>query len=259
MRLKNLISLFSSPKNVPLIPHQGSQPDPSLEGLPDFVEPLLGWRTWTVWVASNSPDGCPSLGSVVLDTSWAPRSRAVAEHNFDLGARCRGLLDLDCSCGIYAFKDPADAFTYLMQVRNRLMGRSVDVALGAVSLWGKVIECERGYRAQYAYPRHFYLPASFVRFLGKVSFAFGVSAGVYASTKQDEITLTISSGVRTQARRMLHLKNSELFSAQGVADEFGFYDLEGWPGLGNIPFKQCPNSYVPNPGASEGPYDTPRV
>jgi hypothetical protein len=32
-------------------------------------------------------------------------------------------------------------------------------ALGEVSLWGRVIECERGFRASLAYPRRLYLPA----------------------------------------------------------------------------------------------------
>ena len=166
-------------------------------------------------------------------------------------------MDIDCSCGIYAFKDPADAFKYLMQVRDRFLCRWTDVALGAVSLWGKVIDCERGYRAQYAYPRHFYLPASLVRFMDKISFAYGVSAGIYASTIQDEITLSIPSGARNQLRRTLHLKNSELFAAHGIGDEFGFYDIDEWPGLGKFPFRESPDFSMPRQGASEGHHEAP--
>jgi hypothetical protein len=197
---------------------------------------------------SNSPDGCPSFSSVVLDTPWAPRRRAVADHDFDLGARCLGHVDLNCSCGIYAFNDPAGAFNYLLQVRDRLLGRSVDVALGTVSLWGRVVECERGYRAQYAYPHHFYLPTSFVRHLGKVSSVFGVSAGIYTSTKQDEISIRISSGAPNQTKRTLHLKNSELFAARDLADEFGIYDFDGWPWLGTSPFRDRPDLSLPDQG-----------
>lgn len=48
-----------------------------------------------------------------------------------------------CSCGIYALKSRAAAVAY---------GQHTSV-LGEVYLWGKVIEGEDGYRAQYAYPK----------------------------------------------------------------------------------------------------------
>jgi hypothetical protein len=31
--------------------------------------------------------------------------------------------------------------------------------LGLVSLWGTVVECERGYRASHGYPRRIFVPA----------------------------------------------------------------------------------------------------
>ena len=230
--------------------HQESQPDPFTEGLPDFVEPLLGWRTWRVCDDPSNSDGCPFFSSVVLDVPWAPRRRAVAEHNFDLGSKCLGPVDRTCSCGIYAFNNPADAFMYLMNVRDRFLGSSVDVVVGTVSLWGRVIECERGYRAEYAYPHHFYLPVSFARFVGEVSSAFGVPTGIYASTKRDEITLTVSSGTRNRKKRMLHMKSAELFAAQRPADEFGFYDIEG----GQLPFMEDTDFSLPGPDASDDPW-----
>jgi hypothetical protein len=35
---------------------------------------------------------------------------------------------------------------------------TIQYAVGRVSLWGVVIECERGWRALYAYPARLYLP-----------------------------------------------------------------------------------------------------
>ena len=54
--------------------------------------------------------------------------------------------DLECGwCGIYAVKTP------------RLDDRD-DAIYGQVNLWGRVIEHEHGYRAQYAYPALLYTP-----------------------------------------------------------------------------------------------------
>lgn len=50
--------------------------------------------------------------------------------------------DRNCSCGIYAHKDKMAG--YHPSPPNR--------AWGKVALWGRVIEHERGYRAEYAYP-----------------------------------------------------------------------------------------------------------
>ncbi|MGA8184918.1 MAG: hypothetical protein WB819_14900 [Terriglobia bacterium] len=233
MSLKHLLSRFKNRKSGPSICHPEGHPETGFEGIPDFVEPLLGWRAWKVWAPLSDSDACPGFSSVILDTPWAPRRRFSAKHSFDLGAKCRGLLGLDCSCGIYAFNDPLEAFVYLMRVRDRLLGMSVDVAIGTVSLWGKVVECELGYKAEYAYPEHIFLPASFARFLPMVSSAFGVAAGVYASTCRDELSLTISSAFGGQENTTLHLKNSGSLRPRDFPYEVGFYDLGTLPGEGN--------------------------
>src|SRR5574337_877167 len=191
MSLKDLLNRFKGRRNGLWTRHPEDHPEPGLEGIPDFVEPLVGWRAWRIWIPPPGSISCPAFSSVILDTPWTPRRRFSAEHSFDLGAKCRGLLDPGCSCGIYAFRRPFEAFGYLMKVRDRLLGRSVEVALGTVSLWGRGIECELGYKAQYAYPKHVYLPASFVRFLPEVMSAFGVGAGIYVSACEEEISLLV--------------------------------------------------------------------
>jgi len=225
MSLKDLLGRFKNRKSGPSMCHPEGHPEPGFDGIPDFVEPLLGWRAWKVWAPLSGSDGCPGFSSVILDTPWTPRRRFSAEHSFDLGAKCRGLLDLDCSCGIYAFNDPLEAFVYLTRVRDRLLGMSVDVAIGTVSLWGKVVECELGYKAEYAYPHHIYLPASFARFLPIVDSAFGVAAGVYASTCEEELSLTVSSAFGGLESAALHLKNSGSLRSRNFPYEVGFYDL----------------------------------
>lgn len=224
MKTRKLLGRFTSRKTDPL--NRAGQPDPALERVPDVVEPLVGWRAWKVWAPLSGSDSCPTLSSVILDTPWTPRRKAIAEHSFDLSEKCRGLVKESCSCGIYAFKYLADAFAYLVRYRDGLLGMSVEVALGQVSLWGRVIECERGFKAQFAYPRHIYLPASFSRFVPNVRSGFGVAVGVYASTCEEQIRVRIPSTGECRDDQILHLRNAEFSGLENLAFDVGFYDLE---------------------------------
>jgi len=254
MNLKDLLSRFTNRKSCPSICHPEGPPESGLEGIPDFVEPLLGWRAWKIRAPLSEPGACPGLSSVILDTPWAPRRKFSAEHSYDLGVKCRGLLDLNCSCGIYAFNDPLEAFVYLMKVRDRLLSMSVEVAIGTVSLWGKVIECEAGYKAENAYPHHIYLPASFARFQPVVSSVFGVAAGVYASTCEDELSLAVSPVFDGLESKVLHLKNSGSLRPRGFPYEVGFYDLKASLGGNQLP-AGFPDFSFPASGPAEEPGD----
>jgi len=54
-----------------------------------------------------------------------------------------------CRCGIYGFRERERAERTLRQyARNNLSGW----ALGRVSLWGGIVECTHGWRAELAYP-----------------------------------------------------------------------------------------------------------
>lgn len=255
MSLKDLLSRFRNRKSGPSICHPEGHPESGVEGVPDFVAPLLGWRAWKVRAPFSGSGACPGLSSVILDTPWAPRRKFSAEHSFDLGVKCRGLLNLDCSCGVYAFNDPIEAFAYLMRVRDRLLGMSVEVAMGTVSLWGKVVECESGYKAEHAYPHHIYLPASFARFLPVVSSAFGVATGVYAFSREDELSLAVSTTFGDRESTTLHLKNSGLLAPRGFPYEVGFYDVRAIPGRKKQLPAACPDFEFPASVAPEEPGD----
>lgn len=109
-----------------------------------YLEPIRGWRVWKV--------GNGRLYSTVFGTLWPERARLEARCG--LGGRSspgglRGVHEAPsraCDCGIYALKSRADAL--FLARRTRSAG---PVAIGRVSLWGRVVETERGYRAQYAY------------------------------------------------------------------------------------------------------------
>jgi hypothetical protein len=126
---------------------------------PDYIEPTIGWRTWLV-----VPEGGSfRLRSVVYDALWPARDELVARclrRTASLPWRRRiehGPPGHNCACGIYAARDPDEAASYL-HGRSWADGLSVHRVIGTVSLWGRVVECTRGWRGSLAYPKKIYVP-----------------------------------------------------------------------------------------------------
>ena len=85
------------------------------------------------------------------------------------------------ACGIHAFKERADAEVYPSTWEARRSGgaRSADVyAIGRVSLWGRIVEHERGYRAALAYPFDLFLQAQHHRLAIPLAARYGVEVTV---------------------------------------------------------------------------------
>lgn len=96
---------------------------------------IIGWRSWRV----------PCFGSELLSFNgavWPVRAplRAICTNG---PTNCTGAR---CSCGLYAWKKRE----FLTVNANEYS--SIE---GEVWLWGKVIDCEKGYRAEFAYPKSF--------------------------------------------------------------------------------------------------------
>ena len=111
------------------------------------TEPIIGWRTWFAdW------DGL--LYSPSMENLWPLGERFEAEC-YALVHHHGSCPDSKCKCGIYAYKEPlAAGYMYTMVEDNFALlcpGGSYPV-IGQVSLWGRIIEHDMGYRAQYAYP-----------------------------------------------------------------------------------------------------------
>ncbi len=125
-------------------PGQLSAPNPTK--LPDPEETcvfaLTGWRRWVT----------PMFQELLLSnnrTIWAPYEKLEAKC---LASGFAGLVNkncagIHCGCGIYAYKKQQDA----EWGENR--PETDNHIWGEVWLWGRVVEHQTGYRAQYAYPK----------------------------------------------------------------------------------------------------------
>jgi hypothetical protein len=107
------------------------------------IEPIVGWRAWDL-------DAAPRLYPVsASEDAWAPGSVMHAVCALPRVLRHRRVPhdapDPGCVCGIYATRSPEDF------ARPRPAWPPPTV-VGTVSLWGRVIEHESGWRAASAYP-----------------------------------------------------------------------------------------------------------
>jgi hypothetical protein len=108
--------------------------------IPDLISPIVGHRVWR-WDAA----GLSSLNG----KRWPPGQPLAAVCSAGNAHDAHEPPHLDCTCGVYAAKD-----------REHLRGTGYEPLgiRGEVNLWGTVVEHERGWRAQFAYPKNLYLP-----------------------------------------------------------------------------------------------------
>lgn len=106
-----------------------------------YPEPLLGWRLWHV-------DRQHRLASWSQSACWPERERLEARCRRILG-RCGEAPGRGHRCGIYALRTRSLAESLLRELPLPVAGT---IALGRVSLWGRVLENVDGWRAQFAYP-----------------------------------------------------------------------------------------------------------
>jgi hypothetical protein len=101
-------------------------------------EPLIAWRGWKL-----TRDGSGELrlhSAARSSVAWTPQLPAVARCLHEGHER---VPDPEGNCGLYAFK----SFATL----RSLWG--VATVVGTVALWGRVVEHQFGYRAEFAYPQ----------------------------------------------------------------------------------------------------------
>jgi hypothetical protein len=136
--------------------------------VPDYCAPITGWR---VWLLGGQKDAL-RLQSVVFETTWPLREEVTAAclHRKPRLLPWRRRRNphptpsRQCACGIYATSLEL-AMRYLEYGRSET---SVERVIGLVSLWGRVVECERGWRASHAYPAQLFVPIPRTGRLGRL-------------------------------------------------------------------------------------------
>ena len=130
-------------------------------------EPIIGWRVWQIGDPGSAAEqggwrgmlklidearrlnvDCvelaeqPILLPYARGRAWPSRKRYEAEclQGHDKPPA------FGCGCGLWAFKD-------LETLRQRFATNLTWFVCGTVALWGRIVECADGYRAQYAYPQ----------------------------------------------------------------------------------------------------------
>ena len=147
------------------------------EAIPDSATPIVGWRLWNPFAVQFVGDCDPRqfAHSVsfrlfsMKDTDHWPMHEAKVAHclrtDTDHCAPTEG-----CSCGVHAFSS-------LPRLLTSTYGEA-RILIGEVDLWGKVVLTERGYRAEYAYPKRLIVPPELTpKFEGMVEeleWAYGV-------------------------------------------------------------------------------------
>lgn len=102
---------------------------------PPETYPIVGYRCWQL---RESEEGVPALYSMTKDFLWLPYEPTTGDLTQDGG-------------GVYAFKSELGAMNYW----------SHNSIAGEVNLWGGVLEHDEGYRAEFAYPKEFWVHKEF--------------------------------------------------------------------------------------------------
>jgi hypothetical protein len=130
-------------------PEPEPEPPPPLE--PEFevnmVEALVGWKAWTI-------DKGHLFSVSVSSARWLPDQPLVAHcavrHTYPTHPKHAECPIENCSCGIYGAATRESAEEYIDQAEE---------FVGLVYGWGRYVRSDKGWRAQYAYPKAFYLSA----------------------------------------------------------------------------------------------------
>ena len=145
--------------------------------VPDAVEPVVGWRVWDV----VELDGAYRLCSLAFWSIWLPGQelQAVCRRVWVEGPSTLAPHDAPaprCTCGVYGTRTATQTLAYSRSVRRR--HDTVLRVVGRVSLWGRVVEAEAGWRAASGYPADVVVPAGTRRGRRRASSVEAVALGL---------------------------------------------------------------------------------
>lgn len=118
---------------------------------PGLISPILGYRVWT-WDDTGLKSFCGERwhpGQAFAARCKASTVVGSITGRTEVANEIHDAPKVNCTCGFYAAK----TFAHFRNWGYERYGIH-----GEVYLWGKVVEHDLGYRAQFAYPRYFVLP-----------------------------------------------------------------------------------------------------
>jgi hypothetical protein len=142
------------------------------------------------------------LANLGNDTIYVPREKIEArcEQYSTLGTLVVGkdhseqqAPHLTCTCGIYAYKEKPRLLREIRKTNSglaRLGPSGLRLVYGEINLWGKVIEHEDGYRAQFGYPKRLWCTPAIEPLAGWIGYVYGVPCEVMPSGDDQEIKTT---------------------------------------------------------------------
>ncbi|MGC1647738.1 MAG: hypothetical protein WA741_18100, partial [Candidatus Sulfotelmatobacter sp.] len=119
--------------------------------IPDYISPIVGYRVWT-WDTTGLKSLCAKRWHPGQALEARCKASAVVGTIAGRTVKANDIHDApeeNCTCGVYAAK----TFDHFRRGGYERYGIH-----GEVYLWGKVVEHELGYRAQFAYPRNLVIP-----------------------------------------------------------------------------------------------------
>lgn len=122
----------------------------------DGITMITAWRAWGV--TNNAGEW--RLKALGKNHIWEPKKRLEATCE---ASKQHPAPQKECTCGVWSFK----TLDVLIPALNAYTVK----VFGNVSLWGRIIETENGFRAQFAYPKELWLLDDAMEELG---FIYGV-------------------------------------------------------------------------------------
>jgi len=152
-------------------------------------EPIVGWRQWNFMY----PHFLANLGN---DTIYVPREKIEARCGQEDHSEQQAP-HLPCTCGIYAYKEKPRLLGEIRNIYERRLPPvlhhrvppvpGLRLVYGEINLWGKVIEHEDGYRAQFGYPKRLWCTPAIEPLAGWIGYVYGVPCEVMPSGDGEEI------------------------------------------------------------------------
>src|SRR5581483_81393 len=139
------------------------------------------WRIWRVidvgTLQGRNELRLAAAGRNGLPPLWPPlRPMAAVCSKFDSRHEAPWP---DHDCGVYALRTRRLAEEVLEAMVAGSNGDGAEAwAIGRVSLWGRVVECERGWRGQYAYPYELTLLADDEALARRLAGVYAVEVGI---------------------------------------------------------------------------------